>query len=70
LVQTSRAPNAAIRAELAISTAFSAPHMVLAVALSSQAQIATIATATSDCISADANHSTMPRRAVSWLATR
>ena len=35
-----------------------------------QAQIPTIATATSDCISADANDSTMPRRAVSWLATR
>jgi len=42
----------------------------LAVALSSQAQTPTMITATSDCISADANDSTMPRRAVSWLATR
>jgi len=54
----------------AISMSFSAPHIVLAVALSSPAQTATMATATSDCISAEANDSAMPRRAVSWLATR
>src|ERR1700761_935159 len=48
----------------------SAPHMVLAVMLSSQAPIATIRTATSDCNIAETKESTMPRFAVSWLATR
>ena len=44
--------------------------MVFAVTLSSQAPIPTINTAINDCISAETNDSTMPRRAVSSLATR
>ena len=45
-------------------------HIVLAVEESSQARTATSDTATSACKSAEANDSTMPRRAVSSLATR
>ena len=37
-----------------------APHIVLAVTLSSQAPMPTISTATSDCISAETNDSAMP----------
>jgi hypothetical protein len=44
--------------------------MVFAVTCSSQAPTATMATATSACISAEAKDNTMPRHAVSWLATR
>ena len=47
-----------------------AEHIVFAVEDSSQANTATIATATSACMNAEANDSTMPRRAVSSLATR
>lgn len=58
------------QAVTAISMMRSVPHMVLAVTLSSHAPMPTISTATSACASAEMNESTMPRRAVSSLATR
>ena len=44
--------------------------MIFAVAPSSTAAMPTIATAVSDCITAEANDSAMPRRQVSSLASR
>lgn len=45
-------------------------HMVLAVTFNSHAPMPTISTATSACINAETKDNTMPRLAVSSLATR